>query len=684
VSYPRYSLGHTSRYGYTVAMDRELAQLHQFLREHLSQGVSEDALRTALKEQGGWQDHELDMAIASVRADMNDRAALEQPAGAQPVPQSQQDDQSQAGGLQQQASGGYSGSVAQAPTQPTTSFTQPQGAPSDSGAQETATMMSHPALTKGSGGLKTALIILGILVAVGALAAGGYVFVRSSDMLSSAPYGEEDLLTGMWEKGKSIKTATFDLSGAISMVEREADAKPFELDEGPEMAAYREAYKRDAKRMDAVRDAQIALSYFSYSQHNSSILSIESQGNSTTEQRYPASLEEAADVTQGRFDYVDPLTGEPYQYRLYDNGADYELVVTFETDDAISEIRNSYWFDPDAVTINDKTVTVTSEARMYARLSSEPPKPFLVELSEQARMLPPEFDANVSVRASADFTDTNTDFDVSAEGELDMGDLAFKVAVDARKVADQYFARIRNLPSMGLFTMMLGTGFEKNVWIELPSDNDVEYIGEELSEVRAEVEDALDDVVRIASEERIYLLRGAPVKEEVEGRQLYRYDVRINKEAIVPYMRRVLEEVVEPRQKEFGVPTGDDALLRYLEGEEFEEMFDYLDANTSMTYYVDADGYPARAVYGARLVPPDTAVQLADKQANTTVVLSLDNIDKQLSIKAPKDTKTMEEVMEEYRANMDYSMDLEQVSDAAGMSASVIQSFMGRVGFPFE
>lgn len=66
-----------------------------------------------------------------------------------------------------------------------------------------------------------------------------------------------------------------------------------------------------------------------------------------------------------------------------------------------------------------------------------------------------------------------------------------------------------------------------------------------------------------------------------------------------------------------------------------------------MTLWVDASGFPAIVQYTMRVVPPDTAVALKNKQINVTFKLSLSNINQPVQIDAPSGAKPIADLMKD-------------------------------------
>ncbi len=502
-----------------------------------------------------------------------------------------------------------------------------------------------------SGGKMRSLVLYGaVALAVIAMTAGvSYAYMQKLWFFGGAPYSEDNLVSGILASFADIDSARYTLSGTLAVVDRDADAVPFTLKLSNE-AELRQQYQNDSIRASDVR----------------TILSTLSRDYAAGGILYPATLPKMIQprptVPPTPLATTDPKTSEPYAYARTNNGQDFTLSVTFETRAAVRALKQRDRFYEGASIISGNTITYTSES-LYRTpyLPPEPPQPFIVELSEMARMLPPDIQARIAVSAASDWGDGEAaewTFNLDAEG--DFGDLAYKINADLLKKSDVYYFRINNLPSIfsGFLPVM-----KKGEWISVdpkaPKDETKRYsmsstltdIEEGYKEVRTEAASFMREVARIADEEKLLHLKNAPVRETVEDRSLYRYELEFRKEAIVPFYRRMLDAALQYEHISKTEFLNDDGLLEYLESEEFLQMFDYISKNTSFVIWVDSEGRLGAMEYSMRLVPPDTAIQLKDKQAVATIRLMLSELNEEILIEAPQNAKSFTELSEEIDAN---------------------------------
>lgn len=480
--------------------------------------------------------------------------------------------------------------------------------------------------------------VLAVVLVLLLIGTGLYFYSAKFGLFGISPYTDKNLFSGLLTVASKINSSSYSASASLTMTKRDADAKPFVA--STDTDAIKKQYENDAKRAQDV----------------SSIINRLTQLGHSNQGTYPGFLQPLQDnlYSQYKVSIIDPLTQQPYRYALTENGNNFALTVIFETSSAISQIRQSYKFSDTTTIISGKTVTFTKDSYPYLYISSTPPKPFLVSLADMMAYVPPETKVDFSASAQSDFTNKDsTDWKFNADATGDFGDLTYKFNLDALRKDSIYYLRINNMPAF-FFSYI---GFEKGQWIKVdPSKasssgnysyfSDLSATEKSYKEHRQEITDALKKVITIADSESLFTFKNAPHQEMVDSRRLYRYDLLVNKSAIVPFYKKLLEEYSNTNISSSYSPLTDNGYLEYLQSPEFSEIFDYYQKNTTLTLWVDSDGYPAIVSYGMRIVPGDSVVQLKDKQANLVFKLTLSDINKPVKIDAPTDAKNFEDILQ--------------------------------------
>ncbi len=507
-----------------------------------------------------------------------------------------------------------------------------------------ASNFSHPgsvgAKSKPSYHPRTILEIVGCVVLI-AFIGVAYAYVEKIGPFSSSMYAENNLLSGMLTKSASIKTSAYSMAMGISVGPRDKDAKPFTLEIKQDNLI--KQYQNDSKRATDIQGIMGSLVY--------------------SQKSYPSTLQ-ALKSSNGAYYYsnfsiVDPSTRRPYGFTLTDNGSNFAIKVTFETKDAISQIRHGYNFKEADTKIDGQTVTFTKASPSYFYLSAEPPKPLFATLGEEAKYLPGEFKINAAISAKTDWSAgalADWIFNIDANG--DFGDLTYKVNIDALKKDKYFYFKINNIPS--IFLMLYSN--VKGEWIKVSTKDEGDKSGNDYSydplssiagsfskeetsykENRKEIVNLIQKAAQFADEEKLIAFKNKPAKETVDGRELTRYDLKINKNAVLPFYQKLVAEA--RTSKTFSPMFEDSGLVEYFQSPEFDKVFDYYQDNTTFIVWVDSAGYPAIIEEKLRLVPPDNAQQLKDKQANLTLALKIYDINKPVNIETPSGAKSLEDIL---------------------------------------
>src|SRR3989344_906486 len=493
------------------------------------------------------------------------------------------------------------------------------------------------------------IIAISIAVVVAVLLGGGaYAYFMKIGLFARPPYAEDNLMSGILIAASKIDTSSYSISASVSVGKGDAVAEPFSSkltlsDEAREM------YKNDSARAE---NAGAILQY------------LQTLGYSKKTNPYPATMKQLLiDAGKQKYYYAsklfitDPKTEEEYGYGRSGDGKNFELVINFETDNAVVQLKKTYNFKPEATRIEGKKVTFTKDSSSYLYLSSEQPKPFLVSLQEMVNYAPAEMNVSFSASAQTDWKKETADWKFNGDATGDFGDLTYKFNADALKKDGIYYLRVNNIPS--IFSSFIGN--IKGQWIKIDPNvatssdgflsNDFSYFTNEVpgaekkyKENRKDLLDLIQKAASIADEEKLFVFENPPKSESVEERSLYRYDLEIRKEAVVLFYERLIKEADKKNfAKDYSL-IADRGYLEYLKSPEFNEAFNYYNKNAKLTLWADANGYPAIITYTIRAVPSDSATMLKDKQVNIVFKVVISDINKEVKIDVPKDSKTFDEI----------------------------------------
>ncbi len=528
---------------------------------------------------------------------------------------------------------------------------------------------------------------VGIVMAlIASVATGAYMYIAKIGPFSAAPYTEKNLLSGLFGAVSKINSSYYLLSTSLAMGNRDADASPFvsKLSNADEI---QKKYQNDVKRAGDITFIISLLSSIT-----------ESFAVSKISHRYPNSLNDLFKNMPN-----DPVTGKPYTYATSDNGRTFSLSVTLETNEAISVIKSFYSKVKSSSssvvlpTIKGREVTFTQNTSVYLYLPSSLPKPFLIGLADYMADISPETKVTASVGIQTNFDTTgSTDWKFNTDFTGDFGDLTYKVNLDALRKGDTFYFKVNNLPSLFLSYI----GVEKGQWIKMDISNiassttsysgrlasGLSDAGKQYKQHHQEFVDLVKKMITIADDEGLISFKRPPYSENIDGQNLYRYDLAINKDATLGFYRRVQDEVNKTTIAGDFPTLTDSSYIDYLQSPEFAEISDYYQKNTTLTLWVDSQGFPVIVSYNMRIVPPDSATQLKDKQANLILTLKLSDINKSVDIIAPADAKDLQFLQSQVSSGLTVSRaragDAKRIADIGSIQQALLLYLDSNSNYP--
>ncbi len=632
-------------------------QLIDYIRRQIVAGIGKESIRQSLIG-AGWLTSDIDKALVEIEGVTSSRIP-----GAHPSPATEPSTLT---------APSFTIPAHAAPTSPAPIFPIP--------ASSTITPHEYSAQTPRPRRMGIiALSIIGLLI----LAGGTYAYIMNIGPFSRPPYTEANLISGILKSISRINTSSYSLSASLAVAKRDAGAVPFTTHITVDEKLLKQ-YQNDAKRAQDIESLLSAL-HAHLTPYPASLQAVIDDNNKNR-------CSSSSAVSRSHcLSYGSPLTttdplGHSYDYKVTEQGKNFALTVSFETDNAITTLKQSYKFSTATTPLDGLRVTFTKDSPSYFYLPQEPPKPTILQLDEAMSYIPAEMSGSMSVSAQTDWQKTDAadwKFNIDAHG--DFGDLSYKVNADALKKDGIYYFKINNIPSLFLGSL----GAIEGQWIKVDpkaasSSQSTSLIGlsrlpdaeKSYKENRKQLTNLLQKTVTIAEEEHLIAFKSPPSSERIDGRPLYRYDLKINKNAIVPFYRRLQQEMkIMNLSRDYGTLI-DEGYIAYLQSPAFDEIFNYYEKNTSYTLWVDAQGFPAMLNYTLRIIPPDTAQQLKDKQVNIVFKLGLSDINKPVDIKVPTPTKTIQEITNSsnssfFGAQYHPPRDAKRVSDIKSMQLAL-------------
>lgn len=478
---------------------------------------------------------------------------------------------------------------------------------------------------------KTIYITGGIILILAS--AGVFAYVNGIFPFAREPVSSDEIFK-LLLKAKEINTTSYLLNLELKVTPRDSGAKSI-LESIPSMKAKQELLDRDKQRFDDFKTINSKLRTYLdpdyvYNQTTKKYVM-------GTKKPLPKTLDEIGLPSK------DPL-GNSYVYiPLSDN---YNLKITFETQEAIDKINSSYvssyYSKPE---INGKTVTFTSKTYNYYYFTAQQDLPvflgFLNLPAEEFNRISGDLDIKLHASGDTGRNAEKIDTRFQIGGSANFEDLNVEADVEFLKKGDMFFVRINKFP--GLFFDVTRV---KNRWIKFEKSdlessnyyNPFRYETQALAETSSKSQIFVRQIERffeIVNEENILLAEG-PEKTDINGQTAYKYSLYFNKEKI-PVFYRKLTDALKNEFRNDAIIEFDQKTMDFLNSKEYGEIFDYLADNSSLEVWADRQGFPIKVLNSFRYIPENKAKTLSEKQFIITSSLELSNINEGINISAPKD-----------------------------------------------
>lgn len=288
---------------------------------------------------------------------------------------------------------------------------------------------------------------------------------------------------------------------------------------------------------------------------------------------------------------------------------------------------------------------------------------------------PSEFNVSVGVVADIDFTNqTNSDWKVNFDTTGDFGDLYFQVNFDTLKKGEDLYFKLNNLPS--LFSLL---PIPKSQWFRLDfekldslleeniSSEEAEQLKDQLSMSKEELQKNIDELISnyeeekartirigkksilLADELKLFAFKTEPTVDDSTTQKLYRYDLVFRPGTLGVFLEQFTEILAEEASAD---PASLEQTINDLRSANAQAFVKYMEENTSIILWVDADGFPETFKIKTRFVPGDNSYTFVGKQFNLATSVSLSNLNKPIEINTPEDSKNFFQfIFESLKAN---------------------------------
>lgn len=460
----------------------------------------------------------------------------------------------------------------------------------------------------------SAIIVLIIIAA----AISGYFVFRQSNIFGKKPYSEEKVLSGILSGVSKISSATYSLTFKGVSEKREPSTKSFI---STAQKNRQPLYDRDQDKFRDLRDILVKLkTYFNVNK------------------KYPASLSIVG---------VPDVQQQKYDYTVKDNGSDFSLIAEFETGEAVDEALRSK-----GSIISGKKVSFSNKSSTYFYFSGKASESGLFKFINSPYFtiyFPTDYSSSMSISGATQKVggSTNGQLDLSISAKI--GGFSIEADVQGKKIGDDFYILANKFPQF-FFSPQAVIG----KWIKITPQDIAGYGGNYIgintqnfdTEYRQKKDELINSflkILKIAEDNKALQVKNSAVRENIENRVAYRYDLEINKDNIANFYKDAVAEFQETPG--YLAPKFSQATLDYLEGPEFDDFIDYLNNNSSLSVWIAPDGIPIKYSYTLKVVPSDLKGQLAERQIKQTVEIILKNVNKEAKIDKPAEFISLEDAV---------------------------------------
>jgi len=495
-----------------------------------------------------------------------------------------------------------------------------------------------------------------IITLLGVATAGAFYFKVWP--FSGGLVDKKTAFKNLFTKVEDISSASYEMNLEFKGVEREVGAKPLKLT-FPEIEQQKAVLQRDGDRF---RDIKIIFT----------ALNNDYRGKS----KYPKALAGLPDLTGTSIN----------NYTYSSTDSDFSLMVAFESDKAIDEIKRQEKYNP--VTISGKSVTFSKATGVpYYYLNQQPAQPQWIALLDQQdylyQSMPGDTKAKIKFGGTAERSkDKQVDAEFHAAFDLSLGDLSFALDGDLLKKGEIFYGRINKMPSL-----FADVSVFKQKWVKITKDDfsgwgyfEVDTVGDPKKDLSVTVLDQMKLALTIANEEQVLNVDFNLPDEKIENKNYYVYQISFQPEKVAKWYER-LEKELREKYGDMAIVKLDKDTLSLLQSDSFKEYMKYINDNNRWKIVVDPrSGFPVRFDTWSRLVPPDSATKLAKRQFELSGSLKLTNINQPIVVTEPQESITVEDVMISFMGITKEEYRFQQQESRISLVRSALRSFKSYTG----
>lgn len=255
-----------------------------------------------------------------------------------------------------------------------------------------------------------------------------------------------------------------------------------------------------------------------------------------------------------------------------------------------------------------------------------------------APMFPKDFKASALGTMLINGRGNNLDMSMDGSASADFGGIKVDLGGALAKIRNDFYFKVSNFP-------MLATvipDIKANQWYRLSDEitKNPEFIAmmDQFNQAYAEnqtksIEMNLKIAQKIDSEKVMAI--NAPEKVEENGVTLYRYDMKFNKDAFIPFFKEVIKIIAEENPDLNQNPNLEN-IDEAFKDRNFMDAIDMLAENVKTSLYIDSKGYLAKVDFNLVIIPDEASAPVTNNQyVDMNIIYTLNRMGEDIKIDAP-------------------------------------------------
>jgi len=251
-------------------------------------------------------------------------------------------------------------------------------------------------------------------------------------------------------------------------------------------------------------------------------------------------------------------------------------------------------------------------------------------------MMPKDLKASALGKMMINGKGNNLDMSIDGSASVDFGGIKIDLSGAFTKIRNDFYFKVSNFP---MLTMAI-PGVKADQWYKLSEEitKDPQFVAmldqfnKGYSESQTKSQELNLKIAQKVDSNKVIFIK-QPEKVEENSKTLYRYDMKFNKDAFIPFMKDIAKIVAEENPD---LNTNLEDMEKSFSDPDIKILLDMLAENIDTSMYVDSNGYLAKVDFKFVIIPDEaSAPSLNDQYIEMNVTYNLNRMGEDIKIDAP-------------------------------------------------